>query len=194
MSQEKWRPRSPIKREGSLFPNKVPHLTWNNYILCSKIGEATCWEHAGPKYDSLEANEWLTDGLGCSSIRSLFSGCLIYWRPTLLQCSKWYLWNWEPNLDRIEIKVRTIDGTMKQIGFLFILNSISWNYLVSGNFYCNVIKENSQNARLQWSLQWSQLYWTGSYQWFSHNAVDLINKNEWNVYNVFEWNIRVLEA
>ena len=53
---------------------------------------------------------------------SLFSWCLIDCRPTLLQYSKWYLWNWEPNLDRIEIKVRTIDGTMKQISFLLISN------------------------------------------------------------------------
>ena len=79
---------------------------------------------------------------------SLFSGCLIDCRPTHLQCSKLYLWNWEPNLYRIEIKVWTIDGTMKQICFLYILNSISWNYIVPGIFCCNVIKESSQNARL----------------------------------------------
>ena len=84
---------------------------------------------------------------------SLFSWGLIDCRPTLLQYSEWYLWYWEPNLDRIEIKVWTIEGNMKQICFLYILNLISWNYLVPGNFYFNVIKENSQNARLQWSLQ-----------------------------------------
>ena len=49
---------------------------------------------------------------------SLFSGCLIDCRPTLLQDRKWYSWNWEPNLDRIEIKVWIIDGTMKHIFFL----------------------------------------------------------------------------
>ena len=36
---------------------------------------------------------------------SLFSGCLIDCRPTLLQYSKWYLWNWEPNL-YTELKLR----------------------------------------------------------------------------------------
>ena len=36
----------------------------------------------------------------------------------------------------------------------FTFNSTSWNYIVPGNFYCNVIKESSQNARLQWKHFW----------------------------------------